>query len=157
MEQSIFRKSSLDRVSSPEQLNDYIKVTTPGVWMTLTAVIVLLVGVCVWGVLGRLDTKIAAPLEVESGEALVYLPADRAAQMGSEAFVDIDGEEYLLGKPVGNPVRLTEAAHADLLFRDGLQAGSWAQPYRVQADLPDGVYQVEVILERIAPMSFVLN
>ena len=48
MNQQLFRKSSIDRVSSPEQLNDYIKVTNPGVWLVLAAVIVLLMGACVW-------------------------------------------------------------------------------------------------------------
>lgn len=43
-EKQIFRKSSIDRVSSPEQLNDYIRVSNPSVWMILAAVIVLLAG-----------------------------------------------------------------------------------------------------------------
>ena len=47
MARNIFRKSSLDRVSNPEQLNDYIRVTNPGVWMIMCAVILLLIGVCV--------------------------------------------------------------------------------------------------------------
>ena len=56
MANSIFRKTSLDRVSNPEQLNDYIRVTNPSVWMIMCAVILLLTGVCVWGVFGQLDT-----------------------------------------------------------------------------------------------------
>ena len=39
---SIFRKKSLERVQSPEQLNDYIKVANPGVWLVLIAVIIFL-------------------------------------------------------------------------------------------------------------------
>lgn len=49
MNDKIFRKKSVDKMSSPEQLNDYIKVTNPGVWMVLAAIAVLLAGVCVWG------------------------------------------------------------------------------------------------------------
>lgn len=47
---TIFRKKSLDRVSSPEQLNDYIKVATPGMWLILLAIVIFLVGMIVWGV-----------------------------------------------------------------------------------------------------------
>ena len=50
MDNQIFRKKNIDRVSSPEQLNDYVRVSNPGVWMVLTAVIVLLFGICVWAV-----------------------------------------------------------------------------------------------------------
>ena len=41
MSDQIFRKKSLDRISSPEQLNDYIRVANPGIWMILAAVIIL--------------------------------------------------------------------------------------------------------------------
>ena len=39
---SIFRKKSIARISSPEQLNDYICVSSPSVWLLLAAVAVLL-------------------------------------------------------------------------------------------------------------------
>ncbi len=51
---SIFRKKSLERVTSPEQLNDYIKVTTPSVWIILAATLILIVGTLVWAVLGKI-------------------------------------------------------------------------------------------------------
>ncbi len=49
----IFRKKSMDRVSNPEALNDYIRVTTPSVWVVLIALVVLLVGMLAWSILGR--------------------------------------------------------------------------------------------------------
>ena len=49
----IFRQKSIKRVSSPEQLNDYIRVTTPSVWIVLAALAVLLAGMLAWSVLGR--------------------------------------------------------------------------------------------------------
>ena len=42
MDNKLFRKNSLERVSSPEQLNDYVKVSSPGIWIILAAVIVRL-------------------------------------------------------------------------------------------------------------------
>ena len=66
---SIFRQKSIDKVSSPEKLDDYIRVTKPSVWMTLAAVGVLLVGTIVWGIFGELTihdddgtTKTVAPI-----------------------------------------------------------------------------------------------
>ncbi len=49
----IFRKKSMDRISNPEALNDYIRVTAPSVWIVLIALVVLLVGMLAWSVLGR--------------------------------------------------------------------------------------------------------
>ena len=58
MGSTIFREKSLKKIASPEQMNDYIRVSSPSVWMVLTAVIVLLAGVCVWGMFGHLDTAV---------------------------------------------------------------------------------------------------
>ena len=55
----IFREKSIKRVSSPEQLNDYIRVTTPSVWVVLAALIILLLGILAWSVLGTV-TAVAA-------------------------------------------------------------------------------------------------
>jgi hypothetical protein len=52
----VFREKSMDRVSSPEQLNDYIRVTTPSVWLVLAALLLLLVGILAWCVLGTVET-----------------------------------------------------------------------------------------------------
>ena len=54
MNNAIFRQKSIDKVSSPEKLDDYIRVTTPGVWITITAIVILLVGTIVWGTFGEL-------------------------------------------------------------------------------------------------------
>ena len=40
----LFRKKSMEKVTSPEQLNDYIRVSNPGVWTVLAAVVILLAG-----------------------------------------------------------------------------------------------------------------
>ena len=53
----LFREKSLERVSSPEQLNDYIKVTTPSVWLVLIAVILLLVGILTWSVSDKVTVE----------------------------------------------------------------------------------------------------
>ena len=53
----LFRKKSIEKVSTPEQLNDYIRVTTPSVWVVLIATALLLAGMLVWGVFGSIDIQ----------------------------------------------------------------------------------------------------
>lgn len=53
----LFREKSLERISTPEQLNDYIKVTTPSVWLVLIAVVVLLVGIMAWSIMGTVTVE----------------------------------------------------------------------------------------------------
>ena len=75
---SIFRKTSLDNVASPEDLYDYIKVTSPGVWLILSAIIVFLAGVCIWANFGRMQFIVTAYGISDEGEFICY----------------IDGEDY---------------------------------------------------------------
>lgn len=67
MEDSVFRKKSLERISSPEQLNDYLRVTNPTVWLVLGAVILLLLGVIVWGSVATIDSFASGTGYVEDG------------------------------------------------------------------------------------------
>ena len=50
---SLFREKSLERLESPEKLNDYLRVTSRGVWLVLARVIVGLIGGCRGGVCGE--------------------------------------------------------------------------------------------------------
>ena len=52
---SVYRKKSLEQINSPEQLDDYIRVTTPSVWIVLLALAVLLVGILAWSILGTIE------------------------------------------------------------------------------------------------------
>ncbi len=53
---SIFREKSVAQASSPESLNDYIRVTTPPVWLVLAALLILLAGILIWSVFGTVET-----------------------------------------------------------------------------------------------------
>ena len=52
---SIYRERSLNKMNQPEDLNDYIRVTRPSVWIVLIAVILLLAGIVAWMVFGTVD------------------------------------------------------------------------------------------------------
>ena len=56
-EKSIFREKSIKKVTSPEDMNDYIHVTTPSVWIVLAAIVVLLAGMIVWSIFGTVKRQ----------------------------------------------------------------------------------------------------
>ena len=58
--QTIFRKKAMNRISSPEDLTGYLRVTSPGLWIILAAVIALLVGVFAWSAVDTLETTVDA-------------------------------------------------------------------------------------------------
>jgi HlyD family secretion protein len=74
----IFRSVALERLSSPEQLDQLMQVTTPRGWLLLVGVGALLVTALVWGVLGNVPERIAGQgILIRSGGVLeVEAPGD---------------------------------------------------------------------------------
>jgi hypothetical protein len=131
----IFRKKTIDRISSPEDLTDYLKVTNPGIWLVLAAVICLLAGLFVWSFIGTLETKASATVVVNDHTAVVVLtdagqltegmPLQVSSETASIAGVDTD--EY--GRTVG----------------------------KAEIALPDGTYEGTVITDQTRPIEFLTN
>ena len=44
-----------EQVSNPDQLNDYIRVTTPSIWLVLAALALLLIGILIWSIFGTVE------------------------------------------------------------------------------------------------------
>src|SRR5215510_14577038 len=55
----LFRKASLDRLSSPEELDQVVKISVGGRWVVLIAVLLFCAGTTVWAVTSRLPTTAA--------------------------------------------------------------------------------------------------
>lgn len=49
MKDEIFREKSIEKVKSPEGLDDYIRVANPAIWVLLVAIIILVVGASIFG------------------------------------------------------------------------------------------------------------
>ena len=87
MSNTLFRQKSLERISSPEQLNDYIRVSTPSVWLLLIAIVILLAGVCVWGVFGHMDTALPVAAVSREGIVTAYVREADVQKVKAEAAV----------------------------------------------------------------------
>lgn len=157
MDKQLFRKASIDRVSSPEQLNDYIRVSNPGVWMILAAVIALLIGVCVWGFFGQLETKIATAGTCENGIFTCYVTEEKIDRIKSGMTVNVDGNTLFVSEISAKPVAVTEETDSYLLYLGGFSEGGWLYEVTANAALSDGTYKAEIVTESVSPMSFILN
>lgn len=132
---SIFRKETVDRISSPDQLTDYLRVTNPGIWVVLATVILLLAGVLVWSSIGTLETTVDATIIVEERQAQVIPLEPRFLSPGME--MRADGKESEI-----------ETADTD----------AYGRPVGLgRMDLPDGTYQGTVVIEKLRPIDFLIT
>ena len=157
MNEQIFRKKSIDRVSSPEQLDSYIRVANPGVWLVLIAIAVLLVGVCVWGVLGHLDTTVDAVAVCENDSVVLYVgDADgKSVQIGMEVRIGADTASVTAISPL--PINAGAELNDYVCHIGGYGAEDWVYAVQTDAVLPEGIHSAKIIVESVSPMSFVVN
>ncbi|MEG0909954.1 MAG: hypothetical protein RSB47_00915 [Ruthenibacterium sp.] len=162
MNSTLFRKSSLDKISSPEQLNDYIRVTNPSVWVILGAIIALLVGVCIWGIFGTMDMKVQAPAVAKDGHIVLYLTESQAKKVNRGDEICADGQNGTVSEVSQKIFSYEEMRAAQGQYADAMQPAPspTAGFYEIKAEIPqivDGVTTVEITAERIKPMTFLLN
>ncbi len=137
MQNQLFRQKSLERISSPEQLNDYMRVTSPAVWMVLGAVIALLAGLLVLSSVKKLETLLPAEAQVANGVMEITLPASKAEEVDDGMPVRIAGQEVAI-----EYVRENAAGEAICT---------------ADIDVEDGNYDVEIVTDSVSPISFLLN
>lgn len=157
MNDKIFRKKSVDRMLSPEQLNDYIKVTNPGVWMVLAAIVILLVGVCVWGVFGILETKLSVAAVSRDGQTILYVKEDNVASVQENMSVYIGDEIYKVTSISAQAVTVTEEISEYARHTGELSIGEWVYVVQIDGSMPDGVYKAQIVTDSVSPLYFVFN
>ena len=157
MNDQLFRKKSVDKVSSPEQLNEYIRVANPGVWMVLAAIVILLAGVVVWGFIGHLDTTLSTAVVCENGEAVIYVKEADIEKGAVGMTVRVDDNEYTVSEISSEPSRVDGTMSEYAIHASGLTSGEWVYVVKVNGDFADGVQKAEIVIERISPISFILN
>lgn len=149
----------MERVSSPEQLDDYIRVTNPNVWIALCAVVFLLAGICVWGIFGRMDTVLDVGAITEEGRTVCYVKESEIGMVTSDMKVRLEGGEYGIAEISVQPVQIDSSFPDYLAHLGGITQGEWV--YAVVLDgtggMDGGIYEAEIVIESISPMTFVIN
>lgn len=154
---NLFRKKSIERISSPEQLNDYICVSSPGVWLILMAVVVLLAGVVIWGVFGTMNSYIDVCAVSDKGKTVVYISEENIARVTADMPVMINGTEYTFASISDESVEAENVMDEYDMHVGGIKSGEWVYPATLTKNLPTGTYSAKIVAESINPVSFVFN
>ena len=65
---SLFRRESIDRMQSPEKIDEYIRVSTPAAWILVLALTLIVTGVLVWGFTGSIPKTVTVQGVIFQGE-----------------------------------------------------------------------------------------
>lgn len=165
MNETIFRKKSLERIASPDKLDDYLKVSSPSIWLILLALVLAVIAAGAWCFFGKMPTTMAG-VGIQSGtETLCFIPAEEgfSAQKGMQVqFTSGETDKPVLGKieeisepiPAGEAVGNAGAAWLSL-------PAEWVCVVTVRLESEtqrDGtVYDTQIILDERRPIDLLFG
>jgi len=127
------KKEKNINLTSPEDLDNYLKTTRPSGWIILSAVAILLIGFVVWASVGKIELRTSVTARVTDDVA------------------EIITTDYLTrGLPVfiGNTRGMVDTVERD----------DYGRYYATAIiDVPDGYYYAEIITDSITPISFLFR
>jgi len=153
----IFREKSLEQLNTPEQLTGYLKVTGPGVWVTLIGVIVLLCGLFFWGIMGTVISTVRVPAQVVNGQVSCYVLTENMDEHDKEVDISI-GDVSVTASTENLESRTMVPSDDRRLYASGyLSAGKNVNVLTADTTLEDGFYEAEVTVEKLKPISLLFS
>jgi biotin carboxyl carrier protein len=135
MNEQIFRKSALERLSSPEELDSLMQVTSPKAWLALVALGGLILMAVIWGICGTISTKV-------TGRGILMHPGGILAIL-SKASGEVSAVYARPGDPVGKGQVLVTIAQNKLIENIKNAAADLAEMKREYAGKPRAQAQGE--------------
>lgn len=99
MQTNLFRKTALDKLTSPERLDQLMTVTPRRAWLALGAIGVILLAALFWSIFGSLPTRVSGPgIFVREGGAFQVVSKGEGSVVALDARV---GDEVKKGQIIG--------------------------------------------------------
>lgn len=159
----LFNKRASERLNSPDDLDKFVRVTNPSVWLLLGACVCLLIGLLSWGFFGFVETHERMEGCVVGGRAMCFTDATAHTEVvvGDEAVVD--GSRMKVKSVSPRPLTRDEvdAILGSEFLSDTLVPNRWA--YLIEFDgmtsgLMEGVpLTFDVTTNRVSPISLVFG
>ena len=138
MKTSLFRQKSLEKISSPENLDEYLHVTNPSVWLILTSVLLLLIGMLYWSSVTDINSLARGNARVTNGSMCIYFENSKIADNVESGMTVKAGETESRISSIGTDEKGELFAEAP-------------------TKLPDGDYQVEVVFKQTKVLNLLFN
>ena len=159
---SIFNQRAAEKLRSPDDLDRYVRITSPSAWAVVAAFVALLAGLLAWGVFGAVSTSVATTGASVNGQAMCFLSAEDAAKVNVGNAANVGGERTVVAEVAPVPLSRDEARAklgSDYLV-SALVDGDWA--YLITFERADNLAQgvpltVDITTERVAPVRLLLG
>lgn len=161
MDNNLFREKSIKRISSPEQLNDYIKVANPGVWVSIIAVIILMIGSFIWSFFFSVEEKFSTYVFAENGTMNAIVSEEEISGISAGMKVTINKKAYVIEEIPKRPTKIDDEFDEYLAHVSGVEYGDWIYIVKIQSSdgsvMEDGIYRADIVTNSFTPSSLFFN
>lgn len=142
--------------NAAEDLNSYLNVTGVGPWFVVLTAAVVLAGIAVWLLFGKVQTEIKGAGYCENGSICCYFDLGEITKLTKGTVVEIQGVDT-----EGAQGTVTEVGTS--LYRDYdlpnevlflVSDADWYGTVQISCDLEDGLYSASYTEESTAMASF---
>jgi len=154
MANNLFREKNVEKVASPDNLDAFLRVTNPSMWIAFAAIVVLLIGGLVWSFTGTIESKVNAVIVSNDKGTTCYVSEKNVADLKEGMTVRVGTETYKLtgGSPNALLTSITLSDYAMQL--GGFQDGEYVYALTLDKNLEPGNYKCEIVLETMHPIDF---
>ena len=125
--------------------------------MVISAIVIFLAGVVVWGFIGRIDTTMTTAIVADGGEAVIYIGESDVAKIELGMTVRSQEKEYKITGIAKEPIKVDGRFTDYAIHASGLTVGEWVYAISIDGEHSDGVQKADIVIESISPISFILN
>lgn len=152
-----------EKITSPEQLNDYIRVTTPGTWIILSSILVFLVGFFIWIFNGQLEVSFPSYIYTEGEKSSAFLTADKASmlQHGMTVRLSDSGESGKVLKVSDKSFSFSEISQligeSNALAMNINDNNRLMKVELIFKNPPEKISRAVFVVDKVKPVSFLLK
>ena len=157
----LFNKKAVDKLSSPEALDRYVRVARPGVWVILVACALLLGGLLVWGIFGTVYVNVNSTGVRMDDKVLCFLSEDNTSHVHVGNDATVESEHLSVASISDNPLsqnEVKEIVQSDYLVSKLVGAEEWVYEVDLEGDgvseLKEGVsLSVNITTDHVSPLE----
>ena len=158
----IFNQKAVEKLRNPDDLDKYVRLTNPSVWVVLAACVALLLGLLAWGFWGTVVTSVNTKGVVLEDKAICFLSADTAPDVEVGDTANVDGKQMKVAEVQAVPLSRDEAAQVlsnDYLVSTLVQ-DDWVYLVTFDGDTSelnsDVPLPVNITTDLISPISLIM-
>ncbi len=154
MDNSLFRKKSIDALTSPEDVNKYMKVANPAIWVIVAAIVILLAGIIVWSCVGRVQSTASGVCVCDGESSYVCVSESTLSEIKIGMNAKVNNKEYKITGITGQPVLAQQSLPAYAIYLGGFSTTDFVYILTINGNLEEGTYPATIVKEDIRLIDY---